>query len=324
MKDPLAVRVTGPLAPYAAGFAAELVAVGYRPGSAGVHLRLLAHLSRWLVTEGLAPGEFGESELDRFRREHVARYASLRGAQGLVPLLGYLRGLGVVPAAQRPAVTVAGELLERYRRYLVFERGLTVETARGYVEIVRPFVESRVGASGRLELWDLQPADALGFLLAESGRRSRKSAKLVVTGLRSLLGFLHVEGLTARGLAGSVPSVAGWRLAGLARGLDAEQVRCLLDSCDRSTVAGRRDFAILVMLVRLGMRRGEVASRTRRHRVAGRGGRGAWEGQQGRAATAAGRCRRRDRWVSVRWPASGVSAPGGVRADQGSAPGVDA
>jgi len=259
MKDPSRVRVTGPLEPYAAAFAADLLAFGYRPASAAVHLRLLAHLSRWLETEGLVPGDLGEAELERFRRRHIARYASLRGVQGLVPLLGYLRGLGVVPAAQRPVVTAAGELLERYRRYLVVERGLTAGTARGYVDIVRPFVESRVDPAGALELRELSAADVLGFLLAESGRRSRQSAKLLVTSLRSLLGFLHVEGLTARALAGSVPSVAGWRLAGLPRGLDAEQVRQLLDSCDRSTVAGRRDFAILTMLVRLGMRSGEVA-----------------------------------------------------------------
>jgi integrase/recombinase XerD len=259
MKDPSRVRVTGPLEPYAAGFAAELVAVGYRPASAAIHLRLLAHLSRWLETEGIVPGELHEAELERFRRQHIARYASLHGARGLVPLLGYLRDAGVVPAARRPAVTAAGELLERYRRYLTIERGLTAETARGYVDIVRPFVESRVNAAGRLELHELSAADVLGFVLTESRRRSRKSAKLLVTSLRSLLGFLHVEGLIARALAGSVPSVAGWRLTGLPRGLDGEQVRLLLDSCDRATVAGRRDFAILVMLVRLGMRRGEVA-----------------------------------------------------------------
>jgi integrase/recombinase XerD len=259
MKDPARVRVTGPLEPYAAGFAGELVAVGYRPASAAVHLRLLAHLSRWLEREGIVPGQLCEPQLERFRRLHLARYASLRGAQGLVPLLGYLRGVGVVPPAQRPAVTAAGELLERYRRYLTIERGLTAETARGYVDVVRPFVESRVNAAGRLELRELSAADVLGFLLSESGRRSRKSAKMLVTGLRSLLGFLHVEGLIARALAGSVPSVAGWRLAGLPRGLDGEQVRRLLASCDRATVAGRRDFAILVMLVRLAMRRGEVA-----------------------------------------------------------------
>jgi site-specific recombinase XerD len=259
MKDPSRVRVTGPLEPYAAGFVAELGAVGYRPASAAVHLRLLAHLSRWLQTEGLVPGQLGEAELERFCRQHIARYASLRGVQGLVPLLGYLRGLGVVPAAQRPALTAAGELLERYRRHLTMERGLTAETARGYVDIVRPFVESRIDAAGRLELRELSAADVLGFLLAENGWRSRKSAKLLVSALRSLLRFLYVEGLVARALAGSVPSVAGWRLAGLPRGLDAQRVSRLLDSCDRATVAGRRDFAMLVMLVRLGMRRGEVA-----------------------------------------------------------------
>jgi len=258
MNDPSRVRVTGPLELYVAGFAAELVAVGYRPAAAAIHLRLLAHLSRWLVTEGLAPSDLGEVELDRFRRQHVALYASLRGAQGMVPLLAYLRGLAVVPPPQRPAVTAAGELLERYRRYLTIERGLTAETARGYVDVVRPFVESGVGAAGQPELWELSAADVLGFLLAESGRRSRNSAKMLVTGLRSLLGFLHVEGLIARPLAGSVPSVAGWRLAGLPRALDGGQVRRLLDSCDRSTVPGIRDFAILTMLVRLGVRRGEV------------------------------------------------------------------
>jgi integrase/recombinase XerD len=186
MKDPSRVRVSGPLAQYAAGFAAELVAVGYRPASATIQLRLLAHLSRWLETEGLVPGGLGEAELERFRRQHLVRYASLRGAQGLVPLLGHLRGLGVVPPAKRPALTAAGELLERYRRYLTTERGLTAETAGGYVDTVRPFVESRVDAAGRLELRELSAADVLGFLLAESGRRSRKSAKLLVTSLRSL------------------------------------------------------------------------------------------------------------------------------------------
>jgi hypothetical protein len=213
MKDPSRVRVTGPLAPYAAGFAAELVAVGYRPASAAIHLRLLAHLSRWVQTEGLVPRELDEAELERFRRRHVARCASLRGAQGLVPLLGYLRSLGVVPAAQRPVLTAAGELLERYRRYLMIERGLTAETASGYVDVVTRFVESRIDAVGRLELWELEAADVLGFVLAESARRSRKSSKSLVTGLRSLLAFVHVEGLTAR-CAGGVGAVGGGSAAG--------------------------------------------------------------------------------------------------------------
>ena len=259
MGEPSRVRVTGPLEPFAAGFITELQESGYRPAAAAVQVRVLAHLSRWMQEQSVLADELGELELERFRREHAAGVPSVRGA-GLTVVLGYLRGLGVVPAAEPAVMTVADELLDEFRRYLLVERGLTVGTTRGYVDIVRPFVESRVNAAGEVELRDLSPADVLAFLLAETGRRSRKSAKLLVSALRSLLGYWHVHGLIARPLAGVVPSVAGWRLAGLPRALGAEQVRALLDSCDRSTVAGMRDFAILTMLVRLGMRSGEVAS----------------------------------------------------------------
>jgi len=258
MKEPSRVRVTGPLEPFAEGFIAELEESGYRPAAAAVQVRVLAHLSGWMEDQDVAPGELREVELERFRLEHLARFASVRGA-GMAVVLGYLRGLRVVPAVELRALSSAGELLEQYRRYLTVERGLTVGTARGYVDIVRPFVESRVTSIGVVDLWDLSPADVLAFLLAETGRRSPKSAKLLVSALRSLLGFWHVQGLIGRPLAGAVPSVAGWRLAGLPRALEAGQVRLLLDSCDHLTVAGKRDFAILTMLVRLGMRRGEVA-----------------------------------------------------------------
>jgi integrase/recombinase XerD len=259
MREPSRVRVTGPLEPFAEGFIADLEEAGYRPAAAAVQVRVLAHLSGWMRDEQVSPGQLRELELERFRREHLARFASVRGA-GLAVVLGYLRGLGVVPAVKSRALTAADELLEQFRRYLTVERGLSVGTVRGYVDIVRPFVESRVTSTGVVDLWELSPADVLGFLLAETGRRSRKSAKLLVSALRSLLGFWHVQGLVGRPLAGAVPSVAGWRLQGLPRALEADQVRALLDSCDRSTVAGIRDFAISTMLVRLGMRRGEVAA----------------------------------------------------------------
>jgi integrase/recombinase XerD len=81
-----------------------------------------------------------------------------------------------------------------------------------------------------------------------------------VTGLRSLLGFLHLSGLIAGPLAEAVPSTASCRLSGLPRALEPEQLDALLSSCDRETSTGRRDYAVLVMLARLGLRRGEVAA----------------------------------------------------------------
>ena len=83
---------------------------------------------------------------------------------------------------------------------------------------------------------------------------------MTVTGLRSLLGFLHLRGLIGGPLADAVPSTASWRLSGLPRALEPEQLKALLDSCDRETAGGRRDYAVLVMLARLGLRAGEVAA----------------------------------------------------------------
>jgi site-specific recombinase XerD len=183
----------------------------------------------------------------------------LRIAGGLVGVLAYLRGLGVIPAADEPARSSVELLLLRYGEYLLVERGVTAETARGYVDLVRAFVIARVREGGELELAAMTPAEVLGFVLAQAQCRPQRSAKMLVTALRSLLVFLYVEGLIERPLAQVVPSVAFWRLQGLPRGLDGAQVAALLDSCDRGTVAGRRDLAILLLLVRLGMRRGEVA-----------------------------------------------------------------
>jgi integrase/recombinase XerD len=260
MRDPSRVRVVVPLASFQAGFAAELVESGYRRESVALQLRLMAHLSAWLVREGVDADALSPAAVERFWAERrAAGYGDFVSPKALLPLLGYLRGLGVVPAAPEPELTAVESLLERYRDYLIVERGLTAGTARGYVDSVRPFLAGRVDAGGELELRGLTGADVLGFVVAECPHRRRGSAKLMVTGLRSLLGFLHVEGLVARALASVVPSVAGWRLAGLPRTLEADQVRALLASCGRERAAGRRDYAILLLLVRLGLRRGEVA-----------------------------------------------------------------
>jgi integrase/recombinase XerD len=260
MMDPSRVRVTGPLEQYAPGFVAELVGVGYRPVSAAFQLQLMAHLSRWLAGEGLEVRELDLEVAERFlAARRAGGYTNYLSLKALAPLLRYLLELGVAPSPEQPVLSAVEVLLERYRGYLAVERGLVAETARGYVDMVRPFVVSRVDEGGELDLGGLTPSDVLGFVLSECERRPRRSAKLMVTALRSLLGFMHVDGLIVRPLAQVVPSVAFWRLAGLPRGLEADQVRGLLGSCGSDTTVGRRDLAILLLLVRLGMRRGEVA-----------------------------------------------------------------
>src|SRR5437588_11358489 len=104
MKEPSRVRVTGPLEPFAAGFVVDLAEAGYQPAAAAVQVRVLAHLSRWMQEQHVSPEELREPELEWFRREHLARVASVRGA-GMTVVLGHIRRLGIVPASEPPVVT---------------------------------------------------------------------------------------------------------------------------------------------------------------------------------------------------------------------------
>jgi len=263
MTDVSRVRVAGPLEPFAAGFAVELVRQGYASQPAAQQLRLMAHVSRWLAAGGRQAAGLNAVTVDVFVvSRRAAGYSNHLTGDALRPLLVYLRGLGVV--AEEDVLVPDGPVevaLERYRRYLLVERGLSVITARVYVDAVRPFLAGRVSSDRRrLDLGGLRVADVTMFVVGRCPALSHAAAKQTTTALRSLLVYLHVAGEISRPLAGAVPSVAGWRLTGLPRGLDPGQVQALLASCARDTVNGCRDFAILTMLVRLGVRAGEVAA----------------------------------------------------------------
>ena len=254
------VRVRGPLADYAVGFGEFLVGRGYAQGSISQQLGLVSQLSRWLDAERLEVGGLTELEAERFLAARRARGVRLfRSLVALEPILGYLRGLGVAPQVVDPGpLGPVGELIERYRRYLLVERTLTPASARLYVRSVRPFVD-RFECADRLELERVTSAEVSAFVLDEARRLPGTSIRTVATALRSLLGFLHVEGLVDRPLAGAVPGVGAWRGAGLPRPLESDQLRELLASFDRGTSVGRRDFAIVLLMGRLGLRCGEVA-----------------------------------------------------------------
>jgi len=259
MSNPSHVRVCGPLEPFAHGFGEHLSRLGYRQNSTAVQLHLMAHLSRWLSAMRLEASALTPTTVEKFfvtRRS--AGYTNYRSVKALSPLLGYLSGLGATPPAPPAVLTPVEELLERYHNYLTRNRGITKTTARGYMDMVRPFLAGRAMPDGGLDLQGLTSADVTGFVLALCPQRSGGWAKLLVTALRSLLIFLHVDGMLPRPLSDAVPSVAGWRLAGLPKALDADQTRRLLASCGRSST-GPRNFAVLTLLVRLGLRAGEVA-----------------------------------------------------------------
>jgi integrase/recombinase XerD len=261
MRDPSRVRVPGPLEPYAEGFRGELAERGYSPGAAAVQLQLMGHLSGWLTGRGLDSTGLTSALVDAYLAERRRLGCACHWTRRAVaPLLGFLRRRQVVPAEVTSGPAGAVEvLLGRYARWLAAERGLAETTIRRNVELVRPFVAGWE-AAGRVALERLRAADVTAFVAARCQGARGGTTPRMVGALRSLLGFLHIEGLIDQPLATAVPPVATWKLAGVPKALDDGQVAALLASCDQDTVVGRRDLAILTVLVRLGLRASEAAA----------------------------------------------------------------
>jgi hypothetical protein len=253
------VKVVGPLAAYAAGFGRELKNRGYTDLSVAQQLRLVAHLSRWLDAEGLEVAGLTPERIEGFCTARRGEgYTNLRTPRALRPLQGFLESHGVVPPLQASQPASAEQLLlDRYRNYLVTERGMVEQGVLRWVHAAERFMAEHPGlADGTTEL---EAAGVSAFCARELPQRAGSSAKNLAAALRSFLKFLHVEGLLAAPLAQAVPPVAGSVGAGLPRAVSRSTLTALLASCDRRTTKGRRDYAIIVLEARLGLRAGEVA-----------------------------------------------------------------
>jgi site-specific recombinase XerC len=176
----------------------------------------------------------------------------------MAPLLGYLRGLRIVPQSVAPLpVTPIEVLIAEFGDYLANERGLVPATVHHHRRFAR-LVLTEVGVSGELGLAGLTAATVTSFTVSQATRRSPGDMRSLVSAVRSLLRFLHLTGHLVAPLASAVPPVPGWRFGSLPRGVGAGQVAAILASCDRDSAVGRRDHAVVMLLSRLGLRAGEV------------------------------------------------------------------
>lgn len=163
---------------------------------------------------------------------------------------------GAAPA-KRPEVSA---LMSDFQHWLNIDRGLAVASVRSYGIQARKFLMELPDPIS-LSLAELDAATVINFVIRQArGATSVESTKTLVTGLRSLLRFLHIRGLISRPLVGAVPGVAGWRLSGLPKALPHDQVEALLAAADTRTKVGTRDHALLLTLARLGLRGAEAAT----------------------------------------------------------------
>lgn len=252
----------GALGAYVDGFARQMIDQGYARSSVRYALQLVADFGRWLTRHGIP--------VVQITTEHLAGYLSNRSrrrhfrsgdAAILQRLWSQLIEQSIVAQAPPIEPTPAERLLAEFRRYLEQERRLAAATVPHYLEFAQRFLTQNFG-DGEVRLDCLRAADVVDFVRQEAVRLHAKRAKLMTTALRSFLQYARYRGLIETDLRANVPTVANWSMASLPNALSSDEVQRLLSGCARETPVGRRNWAILLLLARLGLRAGEVVGLT--------------------------------------------------------------
>lgn len=257
------VRVcAGPLFEYIAAFLEREKALGYKPEATATltHLQLISRLNLWLARMRRPLKDLNEDVIERFLKQarKNRNYHRAGAPTALRRLLQLLREVGAISPAEGPGQgSPTQKLVEEYRRFLAKERGLNPGTIGHYTRHIDGFLPERFG-TGRVRLSQLAVRDVAGFVQCTAHGHSRGHALSVVTALRSFLRFARYRGYIETDLGSAMPRVANWKLAGLPKYLPRGAVRQVLAHCERTTATGRRNYAILLLLARLGLRGGEV------------------------------------------------------------------
>jgi site-specific recombinase XerD len=235
---------------------------GYARQTREVQIRLVADFGRWLAKRGILAQKITPELFPPYLRARARRRRPTRNdLSALQRLWDLLVRQGVVSPPVSPVATAAERLQSEFRLYLQQERALASTTQNCYLTFVSDFLTERFG-TGRVDLSGLCAADVTGFVRRRAVTIRSKRVQLMTTALRSFLRFARYRGDIDKDLAACVPAVANWKLSTIPRALPPRQVELVLDSIDRKTAMGRRDYAILLILARLGLRAGEIKALT--------------------------------------------------------------
>lgn len=242
-------------------YAARLVEVGLGRQGTWRSLNLVSDLLSWIARSRSVLADLDEHMVNRYLRHRARKWSIYRGDRAaLKRWLLVLRDAGTIaPPASLP-ITPQDQISAEFGEYLQKERGLALRSILRLLPTIRQFLCETWPARG--DLRRITQSDVVRYVERHAQDGSPQSGRVMCTSLRAFLRYLHHKGLNPVPLAGCVPSIREWKFAHLPTYLSAEQVQNVLDSCDRVTAIGQRDYAVLTMLAKLGLRANEVASLT--------------------------------------------------------------
>lgn len=264
-KQPLALQyrqpsLASPWAGYQNTFATLIKELGYAPASIQNQTQLITRFADWFRRSQTEIHFFDETLVQRFLRNQQNPSSIRRGdAATLYRFLYMLRQQGVVPPQKKTPLSSQQRLISHYQQYLLEERGLTQATVVNNVGFINHFLSAKF-RKGQLSLSQLRAPDVTSFVRHQAHKLSPGCAQLLVTALRSFLRYLLHQGKITVDLAICVPTVARWSFSILPKYLPASSIQRVLDGSDRETPIGKRNYAILLLLARLGLRACEVVA----------------------------------------------------------------
>jgi site-specific recombinase XerD len=250
----------GPLAAHLKVYAQQLHDQGYAVQTGQLQLRMLGYFNRWLQSNCITADEIDSSTIERYiRSRRKAGKLRTGDAAVLARMLRMLRpGQVEMPSSPPTACQI---VVRRFQDYLRQERGLSEATILRLTPVVSVFFTECLPA-GIPDFHQISASDVTSFVQRQAERITTKSALNVVSALRSFFRHLLHCGAIDTDMAACVPTISTWSLSSVPKFLPAEQIQCVLNSCDRSTARGKRNYAILLLLARLGLRAGEVVALT--------------------------------------------------------------
>lgn len=253
----------GPLGSIIPVYAALLSQQGYTEHSAQLQLRFLNDMNQWLHQQRILVVDLSEQTIHQYLQSRHQRFHPRRDDAAILHrLVQLLRAHSLLPEeVTRPPDNPHQRIENDYDRYLSEERGLSVSTRVNYRFFIQRFLLFQYGDDPAC-FADLNADSVIQFIQKQAGRLTPKRAGLMVTALRSFFRYLRYRGDITKDLAACVPSIPNWQFSTLPKFLQPGQVQQVLSECDRRTAQGRRDYAILLLLARLGLRACEIVRLT--------------------------------------------------------------
>jgi len=253
----------GPLCGIIPAYADVLYQQGYSENSAHLQLRFLNDMNQWLHQQQLQATDLSENTIHQYMRSRHQRFRPRRDDVAILSrFICLLRAQGLLPSEDpRPPDNPHQQIENDFGRYLSEERGLSVATRTNYRPFIRGFLSTQFG-DNPARFADLKANDVIRFIRHQAAYLSPKYAGLMGTALRSFFRYLRHQGDISIDLASCIPTIANWQYSVLPKFLQPAQVQLVLKQCDRRTAKGRRDYAIFLLLARLGLRACEIVSLT--------------------------------------------------------------